>query len=79
MDRVCYYKGERVFPDYTSNIGFCDITHVSKTSLLQCKCGSIIQNMKASKISHIKSSKHRNYIRNNGDIPNNNLFDVYRV
>ena len=80
MNRICYYNGERVFPDYTSNIGFSK-NDISCNSLMQCKCGSIISNIRASLFSHIKSGKHKNYIRNTGDtsLSYDKLFTLYRI
>ena len=77
-NHIVYYKGERVFPEYASNIGFNnnDITHYSKYI---CKCGSIFCNRTATFTAHIRSSKHERYIKNNPLLKNTEMFELYRV
>lgn len=77
-NRICYYNGERVFPDMVSNIGFTNNT-LSIYSLVKCNCGSIFQNMKSSKFSHIRSAKHKRYFRNNLKLKEDDMFKIYRL
>ena len=77
-NRFVYYNGERVFPDGTSNIGFTNNT-LSMYSMLQCKCGSLFQNIKSSKFSHRRSAKHQRYFRNNLGLKDDDMFEIYRI
>lgn len=72
-NHVVYYEGHRVFPDYTSNVGY--ITPTIHPKYLKCKCGSIFQNRKASIQLHINCSKHQRYIVNNNPL---NTIEPYR-
>lgn len=77
-DRIVYYQGVRVFPERVSNIGFTNKT-ISKDTLLQCKCGSIFQNMKASRYVHKRCAKHLRYFRANLGLSDDDMFEIYRL
>ena len=72
-NHVVYYEGCRVFPDYTSNIGYVKPT--KNPTILKCKCGSIFQNRKASIQLHLNCYKHQRYIINNYPL---NTIEPYR-
>lgn len=77
-NRICYYKGERVFPDMVSNIGFTN-NNLSLNTLLECKCGSIFKNIPASRFTHLRCAKHKRYFRNNLELKEDDMFKIYRL
>ena len=78
MNRIVYYEGIRVFPERVSNIGFTN-NNVSTQTLLQCKCGSLFKNIKASIYVHKRCAKHLRYFRGNLGMTEEEMFEIYRL
>jgi hypothetical protein len=77
---IVYYNGVRVFPDYVSNIDSnIDKNNISVKSLYKCKCGSIFYNRESTKASHKATAKHQRYFKDNLNLSNEKMFELYRV
>jgi len=79
-NHIVYYKGERVYPDNVPNIDSnIDKNNLSVKSLYRCLCGSIFCNRESTKRAHKATAKHQRYFKDNLNLSNEKMFELYRV
>lgn len=82
-NHIVYYNGIRVYPDHVSNIDEYNneytIDILTVKSLYRCRCGSIFCNRDSTKQAHRATAKHQRYFKDNLNLSNEEMFELYRV
>jgi hypothetical protein len=78
-NHIVIYKGERVYPNHVSNLDVTCKDNISVQSKYYCKCGSIFQNRSSGIFYHKQSTRHQRHFKNNLNLSNEDMFELYRV